>query len=159
MVRFATHCFLLLTIVGSQLFSGVSCCCLARTVAGIVTSIETDNAAELQAQPARCSKCIAHQPQTSAHGQTRTKLSRLSHSLPLQIVSERNQCTCVKTQVLAASSSQQHTLTIGTSNWCYAIVSALTERPCSSYASLDERSLLHIPSSSSWQALACIWRN
>ena len=149
MFRFTTHCLLLLTVVCSQVLSGVSCCCLARSLtAGSRVEATTPDAA----QAPRCSKCAAHRQSAS------TKV--IGHKVPCpsgDLQSHGSTCSCSKLPLIASQSDDQ-VPPVSISAW---IVPAFSASSASSLtlSSIDRYELPSRFGGETWQSIACIWRN
>jgi hypothetical protein len=147
---------LLLTVVFSQVLSGVSCCCLARSIAiGNHSQPQVSD----QATAPRCSKCAAHVSSELAASDSHHQSSRPSdRSRNGDAQSSTNTCSCVKAPLVASPSDDQVSLKQTVSGW-------ITPAYISKFSTSVSRSPFHRfePlaqfSGGSWQSIACIWRN
>ncbi len=156
MFRYTTHILLLLTIMCSQVLCGVSCCCLARSLA--ISNLNTAVVAD-QAPAPRCSKCAAHASSVAAARASQQKNSCHSRSLRLGDVQSRdNTCSCVKTPLIASQSNDQLSLIVTNCGWILpAYIPAFYTSL--SLSSFDRFELAARFGGGTWQSIACIWRN
>lgn len=149
MFRFTTHCLLLLTIVTSQVLSGVSCCCLARCL-----TMAQRQVGALDAMPApKCPKCAASHVSaslakaSSCHGQTQNG----------EVDSRGQGCSCNKAPLIASQSDQQQVPNVGLLYW-------MGPFPSASFSSVEfiRANRFILPArfgGEAWQSIACVWRN
>lgn len=156
MFRNTTNILLLLTIVCSQVLSGVSCCCLARSLA-----VSNHHKAVVgdQTPAPRCPKCAAHassEPTASVGQLKSSRCSSLSRSGDVR--SRADTCSCVKTPLIASQSDDQVSLTVTSCGWILpAYIPALYTSL--SLSSFDRFELPARFGGGTWQSIACIWRN
>lgn len=157
---------LLFAIAISQIFGGISCCCLGRTLfsstattaaAAIGDSCGNSSAlasSNIASSPIRkCPKCSARQSGRTVikdEAATRTK----SHSQ----VSDDGQCRCQKLAVSANASKDA--VTVDYQAFAYSL-SALVSAPKHAVVAMELRRF-EVPirfGGHSWQSVACVWKN
>lgn len=149
---------LLLAVATSQVFGGLSCCCVTREISAILTyrgPTGTLNGQERSAasksEAPKCPKCVASK---AANGfKTKKKKSDGSCSL-----GDDNHCRCVKVVSTAAVQTESFWLSIAPP----ALVVSLVLWNAIPAVEADETRRYEKPirfGGRSWQSLACIWKN
>ncbi len=107
MLRFTTHIFLLLAVVCGQALSGVSCCCLARS---LYAGCSADAGARAASAP-RCPKCAAHvdRPVGSVDARTCCTIG--------DVQSNGGTCSCMKRSLVANQSDERPAKAVDHSGW------------------------------------------
>lgn len=156
MFRITTSILLLLIVVCGQVLSGVSCCCLARSLA--IGSYDKAEVAD-QAPAPRCPKCAVHSNSEQAGSASQHKVTCPNRpSRSGDVLSRSNTCSCVKTPLIASQSDEQLPLTARGCGWVVpAYIS--TFYSSLSLSSMDRFDLAARFGGGTWQSIACIWRN
>ncbi len=151
MFRITIHCVLLLTMVCGQVLSGVSCCCLAQSIAPSVAHAQAHPSQLKEVKRPACPKCAAVRLNAQPRARHVVKLTCE------QIGAHGSNCDCAKALWTARQDSQQVAHSVTASTWV-----------CTSYAQFSFKSavalrvsayqLPHVLDANSWQALACVWR-
>lgn len=149
------HIVLLFAVAYSQIFGGVSCCCLSRTIfASLSPTHETASATQDQTSAIvpfvpKCPKCAASQASTrrSSQGDGHQSSS----------VSQCNKCQCTKTVSNATVHAEPRPLSIAVNFIAtFALSWDLFPR---GESSLFQRHEIPIRfSNNSWQSIACHWK-
>ncbi|AMV30593.1 hypothetical protein VN12_00655 [Pirellula sp. SH-Sr6A] len=149
MSSFPTSILLLIAVAFGQIFGGVSCCCLSRSLldgwASAGTSIESETAAP------KCPRCAAAAPQPCPANDPR----------PIPPVegfksNDANQCDCVEHALEADRPSEGGTATETSPSW--AILEDLSSRTRAASSHVVQGALPPLRSHGiSWQALAYKW--
>jgi len=155
--------FLLLAVATSQIFGGISCCCLGRAVCSVFLQ---DDAASQAVQPdgegmattkrpsSSCPRCRSRtsgpvEAGTSKHGKPSCNRS---------FASEDNQCRCVKPTVNASTPTEPASFQIdvqfAVADEPIAKIHREVDKPLSRDYAVPIRFGGH-----SWQSIACIWKN
>lgn len=151
MFRFTTHCLLLLTVVTSQVLSGVSCCCLARSLT--TTQRQVEFAAPDAATIPRCPKCAASRVPVSAaksescHGQSQSG----------DVRSHGKGCSCNKAPLIASQTDDLLLPSVGLISWIGAMPTAYLS--CVEFLRVNRYELPSRFGGEAWQSIACVWRN
>lgn len=160
MSHLALQYVLLIAIAHSQIFGGISCCCLGRTlfsnraVAGshqIEDAVGENNITKASKPTGKCPKCSSR----NATGRLTTK----DASAPCSAISEDGQCRCKK--LLAYASAPHEPLTVDSANHvCWLPVLGFAQKRLE--ATLVELRRFEVPirfGGRSWQSIACVWKN
>lgn len=145
------HIVLLFAVAYSQIFGGVSCCCLSRT---IIASLATAQASADHAMPdvslaPKCPKCAAAQASGAR--------SVNSEGLRSSSVAGSNDCQCAKAISNATAQHEPRSLSIAVQYF----TTALTTWDVIPRAQriVFQRHEVPIPfEGCSWQSIACVWK-
>ncbi len=149
---------LLIAIATSQIYGGISCCCLTRSIFSPFSNM-ADDATEgsVSVSPpagkTACPKCARQPP----HQSVASPQSRSNNDGVRTQLCEGSQCRCIK-RVSAANSQSQST---GVQSITYSMVAAFTSvLPIF----IDQTSLrrFEVPirfGGNSWQSIICVWNN
>lgn len=157
MYSFPFQVFLVLTVTCSQIFAGVSCCCLPRLVASCLRSSTTTDATEVlkpsildKGSVSKCPRCAAVKARKQAsQDNNRDSVCSIANDV---------KCNCHKAwlQVLAQDEPQKLHV-------CHQFFIPSVPRAARFCDGLELVRFRHeIPfrlGGHSWQAIACIWRN
>jgi len=156
---------LLFAVATSQIFGGISCCCLGRTIFANILTVNNATTSELASpnefpavlqkrQAGTCPKCSVRKSSPAAALQTSSN-QRYDHRAK---VCEGGKCRCVKFAVSSSTPREPPSLNHD-SHACVSLV--LDLKP--------EREVLtrmlakyEVPvrfGGRSWQSIACVWKN
>ncbi len=148
MTRPILHCILLIAVAYSQIFGGVSCCCLVRFALGgnqAVAFTDSDNALQVKPQSSRCPRCTASVTQDDdKSGDDHASLQN------------DGKCQCAK--AVAGNAIQESKTTFDDSD-LLAIAPRIgwhADLTRSTVFASRLGSVLH-PRRNSWQSIACVW--
>lgn len=149
---------LLFAVAYSQIFGGVSCCCLSHAfLAGWTNSSEINSPAGREVSAARpaytpkCPRCAAARA-SSSRGTPEAKVSRAG------VISDDNQCRCEKFAAIAGVETEPFSLKcelheLAPPNDVRNVVTTSAASVSRSYG---------VPmrfGGRSWQSVACVWNN
>jgi len=156
---------LLFAVAISQIFGGISCCCLGRTffadllTVNSVTANKLASPNELSSVPqkrkiAKCPKCSVRKSSPAAAAKTSSN-QRHDHRAR---VCEGGKCQCVKLIVSTNTPSDSPTPNHDSHAWVDAVLAEKPEREVltRSFAKYE------VPvrfGGRSWQSIACLWKN
>lgn len=154
---------LLFALAYSQIFGGISCCCLGRTLfsnsamvdASSVGDASSKNRTAETARPTgKCPKCSARKP---ANPLT-SKDASAKRATPCSTISDDGQCRCHKLVINA--NSQNEPLTVDGANpvWWLPVLESIPKHE----VAMIELRKFEVPirfGGRSWQSIACIWKN
>jgi len=156
---------LLFAVATSQIFGGISCCCLGRTLFADMLAVKRSTATELasqhefsselqERQTGKCPKCSARKSSPAALEQ--------STSNPLHDrrdkVCEDSQCRCVKHFVNASTPNDPPFLSHDSDAWLIPFPDVKPEREVLTLILAK----FEVPArfgGHSWQSIACVWNN
>ncbi len=148
MLRFTTHIFLLLAVVCGQALSGVSCCCLARSLyAGCSADVGTR-----AASAPRCPKCAAHVDRPSVSSVDARTCCTIG-----DVQSNGGTCSCMKRSLVANQSDERPAKAVDHSGWM--VPASFSKDSTSLTPSVSERFNVPRFGGTTWQSIACVWRN
>jgi hypothetical protein len=153
-------CVLLVAVATSQVFGGVSCCCLGSKLAASFTSdgagltTDLDGRASSNEPRAACPKCAVRK-QVPAKGE---QSSRSPSRYDEFSAEDRSPCQCIK-RVLAASLPSEPMSFVSDNLFyeCQSFIHGLT-RDVETISVRDYK----VPDrlgGRCWQSLACVWKN
>lgn len=149
------HIVLLFAVAYSQIFGGVSCCCLSRTIfASLSPTHETASATQAQTSAIvpfvpKCPKCAA--------SQVSARQSPQGDGYQLSSVSQCNKCQCTKTVSSATVHAEPRSLSIAVNFIAtFALSGDLIPRAESSSFQRHEITIRF--GDNSWQSIACHWK-
>jgi hypothetical protein len=161
MFRTTLHSILLLAVAYSQVFGGVSCCCLGRslleTVGGKPLAAAVEDVASSKsvvAQPSRCPNCAARPTETAIETVRSTTKPLLSHL----VAREDSQCNCNKVVLNASEPKVPFSVPAKSIGWA----SVAFTPPKSVAIAISSFGRFEVPirfGGRSWQSIACIWKN
>lgn len=149
------HVVLLFAVAYSQIFGGVSCCCLSRTIiaslatAQVATPASADHAMPNASLAPNCPKCAAAQASGAR--------SVNSEGLRTSSVAGSNECQCAKAISSATAQHEPRSLSIAVQYF----TTALTTWDVIPRAQriVFQRHEVPIPfEGCSWQSIACVWK-
>lgn len=155
--------FLLLAVATSQIFGGISCCCLGRVVCSAfpqddqgprAVQSETAESQNTRRPHSACPKCRMRTrgpvvAETSKHGEPSCNRS---------FASEDNQCRCVKPTINASNPTEP-------ASFQFDVQFAVTDEPIAKIHRRVDKPLSRdyaVPirfGGHSWQSIACVWKN
>ncbi len=149
------HIVLLFAVAYSQIFGGVSCCCLSRT---IIASLATSHVAA-SARVDRTSPNVSLVPKCHKCAASQTSIGRSVNSAGLHSssVAGSNECQCVKAICSATAQFKPQSLSIAAQYIASTLgtwdILARTQRI------VFPRHKVPIPfEGCSWQSIACVWK-
>jgi len=156
---------LLIAVAISQIFGGISCCCLGRTLVADLNTASNATASELVSpqesssvletrQTGKCSKCWAKKSSPTGTEKTFSK-QIYDHYVN---ICEDGECRCVKLAVKASTPSSPPSLSNDSLAWLSPVLGVKPEREGLThiFAKYD------VPArfgGRSWQSIACLWNN
>jgi hypothetical protein len=164
MFRIPVQVVLLIAVATSQIFGGISCCCLGRTFASAIASngqsevSASDSTASAPApttkQLGRCPKCNGRKSAASEIKQTAA--CKPSNSQPS--VNEEHDCQCVKLVLNGPGPDDLNSVSFKATKCLDSNVDAHPKLslPCCVLSKFE------VPvrfGGHSWQSVACVWRN
>lgn len=156
MLSLAIHLVLLFAVACSQIFGGIACCCLSRsiidsfsTTQAVAASVQLAPATAQQPTAAKCPRCVASQ--ASASGSVNAK-----KTLGCGVAGTCG-CQCNKA---AASATVQLEPRFQISNVQSVVPPSSTWDlvPCSTGRVLHEYQIPIRFGGPSWQSVACLWK-
>ncbi len=152
---------LLFAIAISQIFGGISCCCLGRTFfsstattgAAAIGELSGNKSAVASSPSRKCPKCSARQS-----GRASVKDSASTRSKSCSQVSDDGQCRCQKLALSANASKDA--VTVDYKAFAHSL-SALVSAPKHAVVAMELRRF-GVPirfGGHSWQSIACVWKN
>ena len=152
---------LLFAIAYSQIFGGISCCCLGRTLFAGLSEVSPQDQAGRQmspisqpSQPVRCAKCAVRQPsqEPSASRSSNPTGQQRAH------ICEDGQCRCTKLFINANSPSDPVSVKADSQIWDSHASDAKSIRADFTLVSCRFEVPLRF-GGRSWQSIACVWKN
>jgi hypothetical protein len=162
MLQFPFQIVLLFAVSISQIFGGISCCCLGKGLFGdspvankvVVREIEAGSEAFSTPKPVgRCPKCTGRRAERST---AKDEPSRASQNQSK--VCEDSQCRCVKLVVNAKTEAESVSIHGSEKVWSSSVVAPM---PLLVSANVELRKF-EVPvrfGGRSWQTIACVWKN
>ena len=156
---------LLIAVATSQIFGGVSCCCLGRTLFADLLTVGNATASEFvsprdfssvaqKQQTGKCPKCLARKSSPTAT--EKTALNRLyDHRAK---VCHDSECRCVKLAVKASTSSFPRLLSHDSHAWVSPALGVNPEREVLTHILANYDVPVRF-GGRSWQSIACLWNN
>ena len=156
---------LLFAVATSQIYGGISCCCLGRTLFADMLTANNATATDLASQQEFSSVPQKHQTGKCPKCSARTIGPAASEQAPsnqvdehLAKVREDGQCRCVKLVVNARTPSEPPSLNHDSHSWVSPVLDVKPEREVLTLVSPK----FEVPvrfGGRSWQSIACIWKN
>lgn len=153
---------LLFAIAISQIFGGISCCCLGRTLfgsaavaaGGAIRDLTGETSSADTFKPiGKCPKCSARKSDRPA-----SKNTSATQATSCPAISDDGQCQCQKLNINASTSNELVTVDRETLAWSVPILDSAPNREV---VALDLRKF-EVPirfGGRSWQSVACVWMN
>jgi len=156
---------LLFAVATSQIFGGISCCCLQRTLFADIhtgsrsTAYEHAAQSELSSVPqkqqtGKCPKCSARKSSPAIAVKTSSN-QRRDHRAK---VCEDGQCRCIKLVISANTPSDPPSPNHDSLAWVSLVLDVKPEREVLTRISSN----FEVPvrfGGRSWQSIACVWKN
>lgn len=162
MFRTTLHSILLLTVAYSQVFGGVSCCCLGRSLLESISGKPLEDAEAdigalkpVAAQPSRCPKCAARstgKPTDSVQPVSNTSLQSTLG------VCQSVQCDCSKLVLNASQPKEPFSVPAKSIGWAFVAVAS----PKPGAIAVSSFGKFEVPirfGGRAWQTIACVWKN
>jgi len=165
MSLFPLKVVLLLAVATSQIFGGIACCCLGRSIladsltVNSVTSTKLASPNELSSVPqkrqmGKCPKCSSRKNSPEAALQTSSN-QRYDHRAR---VCEGGKCQCVKLVVSVNTPSDLPTPNYDSYAWVDPVLDVKPEHEVLSRNSAKYEVPVRF-GGCSWQSIACLWKN
>lgn len=153
---------LLFAVAINQIFGGISCCCLGRT---LFSSTAVANGAAVKdltgklssggaSRPiGKCPKCSARKSEQPA-----CKNAAAMHAKPCPSINEDGQCRCLKVVINASVSNEPVTVDSETLARTVPVLDSVPKRDVLA----AELQRFEVPirfGGRSWQSIACVWKN
>lgn len=151
---------LLFAVVSSQLFGGISCCCLGRFLsetAGTASDVSTHSSSG-GAPQGEDSQPVKRCPKCSRGSTNRGEIGSHSRKQPSAKICDGEQCRCAKLAVNATPPKDPLTKVIDHPLWVPPTESLVTGRD----STLVDLRKYEVPirfGGRSWQSIACVWKN
>lgn len=156
---------LLFAVATSQIFGGISCCCLGRTPFAEMLTVNNATATEIAPQheffsvtqkrkTGKCPKCSVRKSSPAASEQTSS--NKLHHYRAK--VCEGGQCGCIKPVVNASTPSDPPPLNHDSHVWVSSVLDVKPEREVVAHISPRFEVPIRF-GGRSWQSIACVWKN
>jgi len=156
---------LLIAVAISQIFGGISCCCLGITLVADLNIASNATASELVSpqesssvlqtrQTGKCSKCWAKKSNSTVTEKTSSHRLHDHHVKVCQDV----ECRCVKLAVKASTSSSPPLLSHDSHAWVSPALGVNPEREVLTHI-LAKYDVPARFGGRSWQSIACLWNN
>ena len=154
---------LLFALAFSQIFGGISCCCLGRTLfsnsevvdASSVGDAASKNKTTETARPTgKCPKCSARK----SSDWLACKDTSTDRSTPCSTISDDEQCRCQKLIINAGTPNELLTADGANHAWWLPVLGSV---PKHELAMIELRKF-EVPirfGGRSWQSIACVWKN
>jgi len=153
---------LLFAVATSQIFGGISCCCLGRTFFADVLKVNNVAASKLllqnefpavphKRQTGRCPKCSVRKSSPATAVQSYWNDHRAN-------VCESGKCRCVKIAVRSSTPSDPPSLNHDTHAGVGQVLDVKLEREALIRASAKYELPVRF-GGRSWQSIACVWKN
>ncbi len=154
---------LLFALAYSQIFGGISCCCMGRTLFGnpaVVGASSNGDAAsknttaETAKPTGKCPKCSARKP---ANPPT-SKDASAKPATPCSTISDHGQCRCQKLVINANTQKEQLTVDGANPIWWLPVLESMPKHE----VAMIELRKFEVPirfGGRSWQSIACVWKN
>lgn len=162
MFRTTLHSILLLAVAYSQVFGGVSCCCLGRSLLESINGkplaaavADVASSKSVAAQPSRCPKCAARP--TGKPNDSMQPASKTSSQSPLGVCQD-GQCDCSKPVLNASQSKEPISVPVKSIGW----VSVAVTSPNPVAIDISSFGKFEVPirfGGRAWLTIACVWKN
>jgi len=160
---------LLFAVATSQIFGGISCCCLGRTLFAELDTADNVTATKLASQhkfssappkrqTGRCPKCSVRKSSSTASGGGSEQASSGRLKNRRAKVCEDGQCLCIKHVVDACPPSSPPSLSHESYAWVSPVLNVKPDREVLACI-LDKHEVPVRFGGRSWQSIACLWKN
>ena len=162
MSRIPLKIVLLFAVATSQIFGGISCCCVGRTFFAdllkfnnvTTTKFSSPNSVAQKRQIGKCPKCSVRKSSPAVAVQTSSN-QRSAHRTK---VCEGGKCKCVKLVVSANTPCDPPAPNHDSHAWVDSILDVKPEREVLTGSSAKYEVPVRF-GGCSWQSIACVWKN
>lgn len=154
---------LLFALAYSQIFGGISCCCLGRTLFSIPAVVDASSvgdetsknkAAETASPTGKCPKCSARK----STERLTSKDASTNRETPCSTISDDGQCRCQKLVINSSTPNEPSTVDNANHTWWLPVLGSAPKHE----VAMPELRKFEVPirfGGRSWQSIACVWKN